>query len=87
MPKLPIVSGREEIRALERLGFVMVRQRGSYLVMRRGSSGCVVPNCPSSGCNGRMGGVCLLVGLPLGAGWGAVISSPQPPASEAEWGM
>ncbi|MBX2997601.1 MAG: type II toxin-antitoxin system HicA family toxin [Caldilineaceae bacterium] len=44
MPKLPIVSGREAIRALERLGFVVVRQRGSHLVMRRGSSGCVVPN-------------------------------------------
>jgi len=44
MPKLPVVSGREAIRALERLGFVVVRQRGSHLVMRRGSSGCVVPN-------------------------------------------
>lgn len=44
MPKLPVVSGREAIRALERLGFVVVRQRGSHLVMRRESSGCVVPN-------------------------------------------
>lgn len=44
MPKLPVVSGREAIRALERLGFVVVRQRGSHLVMRRGSSGCVVPD-------------------------------------------
>jgi predicted RNA binding protein YcfA (HicA-like mRNA interferase family) len=44
MPKLPIVSGVEVIRALERLGFVVVRQRGSHLVLRRNSSGCVVPN-------------------------------------------
>jgi len=44
MPKLPVVSGADVIRALERLGFVVTRQRGSHIVMRRGSSGCVVPN-------------------------------------------
>jgi predicted RNA binding protein YcfA (HicA-like mRNA interferase family) len=33
----------EAVRALERLGFVVVRQRGSHVMMRRGSSGCVVP--------------------------------------------
>jgi predicted RNA binding protein YcfA (HicA-like mRNA interferase family) len=44
MPKLPIVSGADAVRALERLGFVITRQRGSHIVMRRGSSGCVVPN-------------------------------------------
>ena len=43
MPKLPRVSGAEIVRALERLGFVVVRQRGSHVVMRRGPSGCVVP--------------------------------------------
>ncbi|MCB0025156.1 MAG: type II toxin-antitoxin system HicA family toxin [Caldilinea sp.] len=32
------------MRALERLGFAVTRQRGSHLVLRRGSSGCVVPN-------------------------------------------
>lgn len=32
------------MRALERLGFAVARQRGSHIVMRRGSSGCVVPN-------------------------------------------
>jgi predicted RNA binding protein YcfA (HicA-like mRNA interferase family) len=26
------------------LGFVVVRQRGSHIVMRRGAQGCVVPN-------------------------------------------
>ena len=44
MPKLPRVSGAEAVRALERLGFSVVRQRGSHIVMRRGASGCVVPN-------------------------------------------
>ena len=43
MPKLPRVSGEDAIRALERLGFQKVRQRGSHVVMRRGSDGCVVP--------------------------------------------
>jgi predicted RNA binding protein YcfA (HicA-like mRNA interferase family) len=44
MPKLPRVSGPEVVRALERLGFAVARQRGSHIVMRRGPSGCVVPN-------------------------------------------
>ena len=43
-PSLPHVSGSEAIRALEKLGFVVVRQRGSHVVLRRGASGCVVPN-------------------------------------------
>jgi predicted RNA binding protein YcfA (HicA-like mRNA interferase family) len=44
MPKLPIVSGIEAIRALQRLGFVVIRQKGSHVMLRRGSQGCVVPN-------------------------------------------
>ena len=44
MPKLPRVSGAETNRALERLGFVVARQRGSHVVLRRGPTGCVVPN-------------------------------------------
>jgi predicted RNA binding protein YcfA (HicA-like mRNA interferase family) len=43
MPRLPAVSGEEAIRALERLGFKRVRQRGSHVVLRRGEVGCVVP--------------------------------------------
>jgi predicted RNA binding protein YcfA (HicA-like mRNA interferase family) len=43
MPRLPRLSGAEAIRALERLGFVAVRQRGSHVVLRRGPAGCVVP--------------------------------------------
>ena len=44
MPSLPLVSGAEAVRALEFLGFVVARQRGSHIVMRKGSQGCVVPN-------------------------------------------
>jgi len=47
MPKLPRVSGAEAIRALERLGFAQVRQRGSHVVLKRVApdkiTGCVVP--------------------------------------------
>lgn len=35
MPKLPRVSGKRAIAALERLGFVQVRSRGSHVVMAR----------------------------------------------------
>ena len=44
MPKLPRVSGAEAVRAFQRLGFEIARQKGSHIVMRRGASGCVVPN-------------------------------------------
>ncbi len=43
MPKLPHLSGREIIRALERLGFCEARQNESHVVLKRGSAGCVVP--------------------------------------------
>ena len=47
MPNLPHLSGKEIVRALERLGFKQARQRGSHVVMKKstpeGSLGCVVP--------------------------------------------
>jgi len=43
MPKLPHVSGREAVRAMEKMGFVQLRQKGSHLIMRRGAVGCVIP--------------------------------------------
>jgi predicted RNA binding protein YcfA (HicA-like mRNA interferase family) len=50
MPKLPRVSGADVIRALGRLGFKKVRQRGSHVVLKRtgadGVTGCVVPMHP-----------------------------------------
>ena len=44
MPKFPGLSGAQIVRALERLGFVVARQSGSHIVMRRNGQGCVVPN-------------------------------------------
>jgi predicted RNA binding protein YcfA (HicA-like mRNA interferase family) len=46
MPKLPRLSGAEAVKALERLGFIQARQKGSHVVLRRGSVGCVVPLHP-----------------------------------------
>jgi predicted RNA binding protein YcfA (HicA-like mRNA interferase family) len=50
MPKLPRVSGADVIRALERLSFAQVRQRGSHVILKRitpqGAIGCVVPLHP-----------------------------------------
>jgi predicted RNA binding protein YcfA (HicA-like mRNA interferase family) len=43
MPKLPVLSGADVVKALERLGFTQIRQRGNHVVMRRGSVGTVVP--------------------------------------------
>lgn len=47
MSKLKRVSGREAIRALEKLGFAQVRQRGSHVVLKKstseGAAGCTVP--------------------------------------------
>jgi predicted RNA binding protein YcfA (HicA-like mRNA interferase family) len=41
------LSGQEVIRALERLGFVQIRQLGSHVILNRqtpvGEAGCVVP--------------------------------------------
>jgi predicted RNA binding protein YcfA (HicA-like mRNA interferase family) len=35
MPALPILSGRKVVRAFEKLGWQVVRQRGSHIVMVR----------------------------------------------------
>ncbi|MCD6141268.1 hypothetical protein DRJ23_05165 [Candidatus Acetothermia bacterium] len=35
MSKLPVVSGREVVKRLEKIGFVFVRQSGSHMVLRR----------------------------------------------------
>ncbi len=47
MTKLRRVSGEEAVRALERLGFVQIRQRGSHVVLKKqtpeGEVGCAVP--------------------------------------------
>ena len=46
MSHLPVISGRECVRALERGGFHIVRQEGSHIVLRRENPFCqvVVPD-------------------------------------------
>lgn len=62
MPKLPVLSGQDVIRALQQLGFEQVRQRGSHVVMRRGSAGCVVP-LHAELKRGTLGGIIRQAGL------------------------
>ena len=35
MTKLPVVSGQECVKALQRKGFVVRRQKGSHIIMQR----------------------------------------------------
>jgi predicted RNA binding protein YcfA (HicA-like mRNA interferase family) len=46
MIKLPVISGRECVKALEKTGFYFKRQEGSHIVMRRDDpfAQVVVPN-------------------------------------------
>ena len=44
MPKLPVLSSREIVRGLGRLGFEQIGQRGSHIKLRRGSETVIVPN-------------------------------------------
>lgn len=43
MAKLPSVSGKKLIRALGKLGFVVVRQKGSHVILQKGSNLLTVP--------------------------------------------
>lgn len=43
MPELPHISGRKAIKIFESIGFEIVRQKGSHVVLRKGNKGCVVP--------------------------------------------
>lgn len=48
MPRLPRISSRETIRALEKLGFKQIRQTVSHVVVMKretpeGTIGCIVP--------------------------------------------
>ena len=42
-PKLPVVSSRAVIRALQRVGFEEVRHRGSHVILLREGQPVVVP--------------------------------------------
>ncbi len=43
MAKLPILSGKDVVKTLERLGFEQIRQRGSHVILPSGDDACVVP--------------------------------------------
>ncbi|MFZ5806414.1 MAG: type II toxin-antitoxin system HicA family toxin [Verrucomicrobiota bacterium] len=47
MPKLPVILGKEAVKAFQKLGFFIDRQRGSHVVMKKrtsdGEVGCVIP--------------------------------------------
>ncbi len=43
MPKLPSISGKKTIRSLNKMGFIIVRQRGSHVFMQRGEASVTVP--------------------------------------------
>jgi len=48
MKKLPRLSGKEVIKVLSKAGFVVIRQKGSHVIMKRevpeGEIATVVPN-------------------------------------------
>lgn len=49
MPKLPIVSGRDTVKALKKIGFESISQKGSHMKLRRTKLGgytetVIVPN-------------------------------------------
>lgn len=43
MPKLPIMSGHELIKILERIGFQIKRQKGSHVILQKEKFTTVVP--------------------------------------------
>jgi predicted RNA binding protein YcfA (HicA-like mRNA interferase family) len=43
MPELPRISGKQAIKVFKKLGFSIVRQRGSHVVLRKENKGCVIP--------------------------------------------
>ena len=48
LSKLPVLSGRKLIKILKKIGFEVVRQKGSHIVLSKnfpeGRKGLVVPN-------------------------------------------
>ena len=46
MPKPPVVNARRLIRALQKAGFEIARQKGSHVQMKKGNVLVSVPNHP-----------------------------------------
>jgi len=43
VPKLPVISGEDFVKALLKRGFKIVRQRGSHITLTNGEFNTVVP--------------------------------------------
>jgi len=43
MPRIPALSGGQVIRVLEKTGYLVVRQRGSHVKLRKGEMTVIVP--------------------------------------------
>jgi predicted RNA binding protein YcfA (HicA-like mRNA interferase family) len=43
MPKLPVVKPQEVLRALEKVGFVSLRSKGSHIQLKKGNLLVTVP--------------------------------------------
>ncbi len=70
MTRLPRLSGEEIIKALERMGFEQVRQKGSHVILKKvtpeGAVGCVVPMHKE-----------VALGTPPGSGQNVRLTSPE----------
>ena len=53
MSKLPIVSGQEAIKALEKIGFQIVRQKGSHVRMKHEDNRVVTIPVHGNKCLGK----------------------------------
>lgn len=42
MSGLPVVSGQECVKALQKIGFILKRQKGSHLILRRDDPHCQI---------------------------------------------
>nr|WP_321497961.1 type II toxin-antitoxin system HicA family toxin [uncultured Methanolobus sp.] len=43
MPEFPVTSGKKAIKALTKMGFVVVRQKGSHVFLQRGQDTVTMP--------------------------------------------
>jgi len=43
VPRLPVLSGQDLVRILEKAGFEVVRQKGSHVSLQKGSYRTIVP--------------------------------------------
>lgn len=49
MDKLPVVSGREVVRRLEKIGLVLARRKASHMILRREMPPTITVTVPDHG--------------------------------------